>query len=262
MDTVLRPHPDIYVLPSYVPIPGEGYLPVNAFLLMAKEPVLVDTGLHFESGEFLDRLRSVIDPAEIRWLWLTHDDADHTGSIQQVLTLAPNARLATNAMSALRLSTVWPVPMDRLYAINPGDSLEVGDRTLKAAMPPLFDNPMSTGFRDEKTGAFFSVDSFGAVVPAPAEKAEDIPEDQLRMGMMAWATSDSPWAHLVDHSKFGQVLNRVRDLNPTMILSSHLPPAAGASTDAFLNLVASVPDAEPFRAPNQAELEQMLAQAG
>jgi flavorubredoxin len=261
MDIVLRPHPDIYALPSYFPLPGEGFLPVNAFLLLAKEPVLVDTGLAFESEAFLDGLRKVIDPQEISWVWLTHDDADHTGSIQQVLELAPNARLATNAMSALRLSTVWPVPMDRLYAINPGESLEVGDRTLTAAVPPLFDNPLSTGFRDGKTGAFFSVDSFGAVVPGPAEKAEDIPEDQLRLGMVAWATSDSPWAHLVDHSKFGQVLNRVRELNPTMILSSHLPPAAGGSLDTFLHALASVPDAEPFRAPNQAELEQMLAQA-
>ena len=38
-------------------------------------------------------------------MWLTHDDADHTGSIQRVLELAPNARLLTHAFSALRMAS-------------------------------------------------------------------------------------------------------------------------------------------------------------
>jgi flavorubredoxin len=260
MEPVTRPHPDIHALLSNVALPaGMGFLPVNAYLLMAKEPVLVDTGLGLESPLFLDALRGVIDPAEIRWLWLTHDDADHTGSLQQVLELAPNARLVCNAFVAFRQATAWQVPFHRLYAINPGESLDVGDRKLTAATPPLFDNPLSTGLRDDKTGAFFSVDSFGAIVPSIAEKAEDVPEEALKAGMVGWATSDSPWAHMVDKAKYGQALERVRQLNPTLILSSHLPPAGGSNIDAFLKVLASVPDAEPFRAPNQAELEQILA---
>jgi hypothetical protein len=80
------------------------------------------------------------------------------------------------------------------------------------------------------------------------------------MGMTMWATSDSPWAHLVDQGKYGQVLEQVRQLSPTMVFSSHLPPAGGGSTESFLKVLASVPDATPFRAPNQAELEQIMAQ--
>lgn len=39
-----KPHqtmPDIEVLPSYFPIPGMGFLPVNAFVIKAREPVKV-----------------------------------------------------------------------------------------------------------------------------------------------------------------------------------------------------------------------------
>ncbi len=32
--------PEIEVLPSHFPIPGLGYLPINAFVLKSKEPVL------------------------------------------------------------------------------------------------------------------------------------------------------------------------------------------------------------------------------
>jgi hypothetical protein len=33
--------------------------------------------------------------------------------------------------------------------------------------------------------------------------------------MLGWATSDSPWAHIVDRERFSQVLDRVRQLQPT-----------------------------------------------
>ena len=260
MEEILRPHDDIRVIPSFVPIPGVGFLPVNAFVLLGQEPVLVDTGLAFESEQFLDRLREVLDPAELRWIFLTHDDADHTGSLQQLMDLAPNARLATNAMSAMRMSTVWPVPMDRLYAINPGESLQAGDRKLSAIRPPLFDNPMSTALYDETSGTLFSCDAFGAIVPRPTERAEDLSEGELTPGMVVWACSDSPWVHMVDRTRYGAVLEEIGRIEPKLILSSHLPPAGGASTQSFLKVLASVPDAEPFMSPNQVQIEQMLAQ--
>ena len=88
-----KPHqamPDIEVLPAHFPIPGMGFLPVNAFVIKAREPVLVDTGMGIESEEFMKALESIIDPQDLRWVWLTHDDADHTGSIQKVLEAAPS----------------------------------------------------------------------------------------------------------------------------------------------------------------------------
>ena len=52
---------DVEVLPAYFPIPGLGILPVNAFVLKAAEPVLVDTGLVPLTDEFMQRLSTVID---------------------------------------------------------------------------------------------------------------------------------------------------------------------------------------------------------
>ena len=44
---------DIYVIPSYAPVPGLGLLPINAFVIKGKEPVLVDTGMPIDREEFL-----------------------------------------------------------------------------------------------------------------------------------------------------------------------------------------------------------------
>jgi hypothetical protein len=249
---------DVHVLPTHLPIPGAGFLPINAFVLHAEEPVLVDTGLGVESDDFVDALASVIDPTAIRWIWLTHDDADHTGSIQRVMDLAPHARLVCHGLVAMRMSSWWPVPLERVHAIRPGDRLPVGDRTLRAVAPPLFDNPMSTGFLDEATGALFSVDSFGAFVPEPIERAEDVPAETLAGGMAGWALTDSPWTHLVDHARFGAVLDGVRALTPTSIFSSHLPAASGRSIDGFVEVLSTVPDADPVFGPSAEEFAAML----
>ena len=259
MDQPYQAASDVYVLPTHLPLPGAGVIIVNAFVILAKEPVLVDTGLGMDRAEFLNALRSVIDPSDLRWIWLTHDDGDHTGSLREILEVAPQARLATNAIAALRMFTAWPVPLDRVQAMSPGDTIDAGDRILTAIRPPLFDNPMSTGLYDGRTGALFTVDSFGALLPEPAQDAADIAEDDLARGLVAWATLDSPWAHLADDGKFDEVLGRVRHLAPTMIFSSHLPPARG-STERLLQVVASVPKAEPFVFPNQATFQEMLAQ--
>ena len=40
-----RPHPDVTVLNDHLPVPTIGFLPVNAFVLHAAEPVVVDTGV-------------------------------------------------------------------------------------------------------------------------------------------------------------------------------------------------------------------------
>jgi hypothetical protein len=48
-------------------------------------------------------------------------------------------------------------------------------------------------------------------------------------------------------------------MEPSMILSSHLP-ATGDMTERLLASLAAVPTAQPLVGPDQAALEQMLAQ--
>ena len=257
-----KPHhaaPDTVVLPTFHPVPGIGVLPVNAFVIKAKEPVLVDTGLGEDRGKFMEALESILDPRELKWIWLSHDDSDHTGSLRDVLAAAPDARLIVNFIGASRMGADWPVPMDRVYFLNPGETIDAGDRTLTAFRPPLYDAPGVNGIYDDKSKAFFSIDSFGAIIPAGVEDAADVPKDDLARGFHIWHSIDQPWLHIVDQDKFADVLNRVRELEPETILSSHLPPASDMN-DEFLKLMQALPDSEPFVGPNQADLEAMLAQ--
>jgi glyoxylase-like metal-dependent hydrolase (beta-lactamase superfamily II) len=258
MDLPYQASADVHVLPANLTLPGVGVLPINAFLVLAEEPVLVDTGIGVDADEFIDAVGSIIDPRALRWLWLTHDDADHTGNIRRIMELAPNATLVTHGFSALRMATWWPVPMDRVHAIRAGDDVHVGDRTLTAVAPPLFDSPTSLGMLDRSSGALFSVDAFGAIIPEPAQAASDVPPEALAGGMLGWATTDSPWVHLTEAAAFGAVLDRVRQIQPTRIFSSHLPAADGTSLEDFLSVLQRVPAADPFVPPNAEEFSQMI----
>jgi flavorubredoxin len=182
-------------------------------------------------------------------VWLTHDDADHTGNIQKVLEAAPNAWLAANSLAVLGMSTAWAVPMHRLHWLNPWDRIGAGDRKLTAVRPPLFDNPTTVGIYDDRADVFLSADCFGAIIASPARNANDIPEGVLAQGMITWAGADSPWIHMVEPPAFIKALDRIRQIAPKMILSAHLPPASG-KTERLLELLAEVPSSPPFIAPD------------
>lgn len=260
MFTTYQAAPGIDVLASSIPIPTLGNVPVNAFVLHGTEPVLVDTGPVVLRDEFLAALRSVIDPAELKWIWLTHTDADHIGALHDLLEENPELRVITTFLGVGIMGLFAPLPMDRINLVNPGEKITVGDRTLTAVKPPVFDNPCTTGFLDDRSGALFSSDCFGAVLAEVPERAADLSEEELRQGQVLWATVDSPWLHKVDTAAFSRELDAIRAMEPTMVLSSHLPAAAGDMTERLIASVAAAPAAAPFVGPDQAGLEQLLAQ--
>ena len=156
-----RISPEITVLSDHMQVPGIGFLAVNTFVLHAEQPVVVDTGLGTPDKDYVSSLAAVIDPAEVRWIWLTHPDRDHTGGLWRLLDAAPHARLITTFGGMGILACEFEVPMHRVQLLNPGERLDIGDRSLTAYRPPLFDSPVTVGFQESRGGAFFASDCFG-----------------------------------------------------------------------------------------------------
>lgn len=236
-------------------------MPVNAFVIRAAEPVLIDTGLFATSREFMQGLRSVVDLASLRWIWLTHVDQDHIGSLEVVLAEAPRAQVVTTFLGMGKYSLRGALPPDRVYLLNPGQTLDVGDRKLVASRPPTFDSPETTALFDPKTRTFFSSDCFGALVQEPAEDAEGLGAAALRDGSVLWSTIDSPWLRLTDASAFEKTLEPVRALRPEHVLSSHLPPARGSLLETMLAHLTTARVAPPFVGPDQAAMMAAMTSA-
>ena len=260
MTTVFTATPGVDVISTTADIPALGSIAINAFVLHGAEPALVDTGTVAGADDFMTALASVVDPTALRWIWLTHTDFDHIGSLATLLELNSQLRVITSFLGVgiMGLSST-PLPMDRVHLVNPGQTVTIGDRRLTAVKPPVYDNPITTGFVDDRTDILFSSDCFGALLPAVPERAADLDIDTLQAGQVRWATIDSAWVHHVDRDRFGRALDELRAIEPAMVCSSHLPPAPGAMLDTFVDSLAMTPDAERFVGPDQAALEAMLA---
>jgi glyoxylase-like metal-dependent hydrolase (beta-lactamase superfamily II) len=223
---------DTFALESCLPVPGMGVLAVNAFVVRAEQPVLIDTGLASLQAPFLRALAQVLDPSELHWIWLTHADADHVGNLAAVLRAAPQARVVTNFLGMGKLGLLG-LPTDRVHVLNAGGRLDLGDRALTALMPPAFDAPETLACFDGRNRVLFSADCFGGLLAEPATDAAAVAPGDLRDGITTWSAIDAPWLPMVDDGRFGAELERIRALQADTVLSSHLPPARGM-TDALL----------------------------
>jgi hypothetical protein len=253
---------DVIVINDSAEIPGLGVLPVNSFLLKAAQPLLVDTGMPTSQQDFQEALWTHVDPEDLQWIYLTHPDRDHAGSLYDILDAAPQAKLITTFLGMGILSTEARITPDRVFLLNPGQSLDLGDRRITAFRPPVYDSPATTGFFENRGGSCFTSDCFGApmadAASAGAEDVLDVPNSDLVAGQRLWATVDSPWVASVDRQKFHAAMEPLRTLDPSLVLSTHLPPGRGLVSE-FLDNLSLVPGAAPFVGPDQAALEQLLA---
>jgi glyoxylase-like metal-dependent hydrolase (beta-lactamase superfamily II) len=257
-------NPETTMFSSAVPIPMIGVLPINAYLIRGEQPTLVDTGISPEQTEFDAALRDAINPADLRWIVLTHADRDHTGGISRLLTQAPDARVVTGFLTVGIMSVgTDPIPPERALLVRDGSAVDIGDRTLTVKRPPLFDNPGTLAFFDPKQSILFSSDCFGAPFEtedgALADDVAGVPRDQVQSGQTLWGSVDSPWVHFVERARIAENFARFVDDRPEHVLSSHLPPING-DLDRHVATLTDLPNSAPYVAPDQEALAAFMAQ--
>ncbi|MBP2328753.1 flavorubredoxin [Kibdelosporangium banguiense] len=249
--------PDIHTLPSHLPLTGLGLLPVNAYVITGKEPILVDTGMAIDRGYFEQELWSLVDPRDLKWIVITHDDRDHCGNLKEVLMAAPNATVITNGLAVARLGEEWDVPKHRVRTVNPGRTIELGDRGITLVRPPSYDSPSTIAVYDHRSAALFAADSFGTVIPELVEDSADADRSAYLDGMALFTRANAPWTALADQVKWERSLDSIRSLSPEVVLSAHSPTARGR-TGELIETVLAVPSMDPWLPDEDIEVEAAL----
>lgn len=167
--------PDTWVIPETLPAAPGTVVPVNSMVITGAEPVIVDTGNELSRQRWMNAAFSLVDPVDVRWVFLSHDDHDHVGNLLPVLDACPNATLVTNWFTVERLQRAIPLPLHRARWLNPGDTFDAGDRTFVVNVPPVWDSPTTRGLYDSKTGVYWAVDAFACLLPGHVTDTRDIP---------------------------------------------------------------------------------------
>jgi flavorubredoxin len=251
---------DTFAIPLAFPVPGLGHLNVMPLVIRGAETVLVDTGPPIYRDDYLASVFSLLDPEEVRWIFLSHDDRDHSGNLLTVLDRCPNARLLTTFVAVGRMSEEWSLPLDRVRLLNDGDTLDLPDRRLAAISPPFFDAPGTRGLWDASTGLYYGVDCFGAMTPEHCVEVGDVAEDAYRAGFDMFNRLNHPWHVYTDARRVAAGVDRIRSLQPHTIASYHGPVATGRSDELCDMLVASAAN-DTLPLPTQQDLEAMLGAA-
>lgn len=237
---------------------------LNSLVIRGREPVIVDTGIHSNRPAWLADVASIVDPADVRWVFLSHDDEDHTGNLAEILELCPSATLVTAWATVERMACVIKVPVDRMRWVGDGDSFDAGDRILHALRPPVFDNPTTRGLFDPTTGVYWASDAFATPMPPqPVDHVAELDPEQWAQGMAMFAYHAlSPWLSIVDAHRFQATVRRVELLDPTVIVGAHSPVISGPHLRAAFDHVMFLPETPVPPAPDQSVLEAVLAGVG
>ncbi|MFN0027534.1 MAG: MBL fold metallo-hydrolase [Acidimicrobiales bacterium] len=250
---------DTWVIPELVNIGPGAFVPLNSMVITAAEPVIVDTGNLLSRNEWLDAAFSVVDPADVRWIFLSHDDHDHIGNLDVVLELCPQATLVTNHWTVERVGRAMELPLHRMRWINSGETFSVGDRTLVAMRPPVFDSPTTRGLFDPKTGVYWAVDTFATASPGFTVDAAETPHDMWAEGLLDFNRLVSVWHTMVDPAKFNVSVDAVASLGMTTIAGGHTAPLRGARIADAFELVRRLPHLPAIELPTNADLDAILA---
>jgi flavorubredoxin len=236
---------------------------LNSLVIRGAEPVVVDTGTRANRSGWLADLTSLVEPADVRWVFLSHDDDDHTGNLAEVLDLCRNATVVSCWAATERMACSFDIPPHRLRWVDDGGTLDVGDRVLRAVRPPVYDSPTTRALFDPTTGTLWASDAFATPMPAqPVERVDELPPPMWAEGMaMFHHHALAPWLAIVDRSAYAEQVARFRGLAPSVVVGAHTPLIAGASIDRAFDQLAALPDVTPAPHPDQDALDAALAGA-
>ena len=134
----------------------------NSYLVRgADKTAIIDTVKGRRADEFLGKLRSLIDPAEVDYVIVNHTEPDHSGSLAFILQHCPKATVVSTQAARTFLGNLIHTPFNS-RVIKDGESLDLGGRSLRFIVAPFLHWPDTMFTLVEEEGVLFSCDAFGS----------------------------------------------------------------------------------------------------
>jgi flavorubredoxin len=253
--------PETWVIQATV---GEGVAPQavhqNAMVIRGAEPTVVDTGCAIHRDTYLEDLFSIVEPEDVRWVFISHDDADHYGNLNEVMAACPNATLVATWFLCERLGVDdLRVPPTRWRWVGDGESFDAGDRTFTAIRPPLYDSPTTRGLLDSRTGVYWASDCFATPVERGTAFVEELDPAAWAEGFNTFQHWNSPWVSMVDHDAYDAACNRLEALGISTIAGTHGPTVEASDIATAFDLLRAVPRLASPPQPGQPVLDGIVA---
>ena len=147
----------------------------NSYLIMDDKITLVDGVKAYLCEEHLARIKSVVDFSKISYVVVNHVEQDHSGNIPEIMKLAPQAVIVTNAAGKMALEAHFDTTGWQYQIIKTGDTINIGKRHLSFLTTPMLHWPdsMMTYVAEDKL--LMPNDGFGQHLCCDALFVKDYP---------------------------------------------------------------------------------------
>lgn len=133
----------------------------NSYFINAGKKVIIDTAKETFKDEYLEKVKKVVNPAEIDYIIMNHTEPDHSGNLRHLLELAPNAIVYGSRQAINYLNEMTDKPFKSCF-VKDGDTLELDGKTLQFFSAPNLHWPDTIYTYLVEDKLLFSCDSFGA----------------------------------------------------------------------------------------------------
>lgn len=133
----------------------------NSYFINGWQKAIIEVAKEKFSDTYIRKLKEVTDPAEIDYIILDHTEPDHSGSLKLLLEMAPDATVVGSGSAIRYLEDMLNIPFKSLV-VKDGDSLSLGNKTLKFIAAPNLHWPDTIYTWLEEDRILFTCDSFGA----------------------------------------------------------------------------------------------------
>ncbi|MDR0969283.1 MAG: FprA family A-type flavoprotein [Lentimicrobiaceae bacterium] len=144
----------------------------NSYFIKADKKTIVETVKDKFWNEYEAKLRQLTNPEEIEYIILNHTEPDHSGSVSQLIEIAPNATIVGTGNAIRYLNDLIHRPFKSIQ-VKDGMELDLGNKKIRFISAPNLHWPDSMYTYLEEENVLFTCDSFGA------HYAEDLMFDDL-----------------------------------------------------------------------------------
>ena len=206
---------EVFCLSTYV---EPANLRFNQILIVAEEPLLFHCGYRRLFPQVSAEVTRATPLSKLRWISYGHHEADESGSMNDWLEAAPNARVAVGqrgcVLSAMDLAIREP------RALEDGETIDLGGKQVRWIATPHVPHGWDAGvLYEESTGTLLCGDLFTSLGDGPQIVEDDIVEPALAAEREFRATAITP--------NTAPTIRKLAELSPRALALMHGPAFHG-----------------------------------
>lgn len=132
----------------------------NSYFIDAEKKVIIETSKDKYRDDYIEKVKAMVDPAEIEYIILNHTEPDHSGNLKELLKIATNATVVASKTGIKFLKDILNQEF-KYMVVADGDKLDLGNKTIKFISAPFLHWPDSMYSYLEEDKVLFTCDSFG-----------------------------------------------------------------------------------------------------